>query len=80
MFLALPLSFVGLKVGLTEYSDYITQRLRLIAQCRIRLRNIHHLLLCRPRVALPLYVGHLPPRLLGICVSGKACTTEHRQP
>ena len=79
MFLALPLSFVDLKVGLTDYSDFIAQRLRLIAQCRIRLRNIHHLL-CRPRVALPLYVGHLPPGLLGICVSGKDCTTEHRQP
>ena len=68
MFLALPLVFLGFKVGLSKYFDFMTQRLRFIAQCRPLLRNYHDRLLCRSIVALPLYIETLSQRLLSVCV------------
>ena len=79
MFLALPLIFLGFKVGLSKYFDFITQRLRFIAQYRTLLRNDHDRLLCRSIVALPPYIENLSQRLLSVCVFAEDCKRmEHK--
>ena len=73
MFLALSLDSPGFTVGLSKYSDFITQRLRSIAQSKMILRNHHDLLLCRPIVPLPPYIENLSPRLLCVGVFAEDC-------